>query len=60
MHYNGFDIHLDIASTVGEILAAGLSQTSSPSLISQRSHGISNPSGDRMMKLSVRSSEDFK
>jgi hypothetical protein len=31
-----------------------------PSSISRCSRGISNPSGDRMMKLFVCSSEDFK
>jgi hypothetical protein len=53
MHYNGFDIYIDIASTIVEISAAGLSQISSPSPTNWRSHGISNPSSAKMMKLSA-------
>jgi hypothetical protein len=49
-----------IASMIGEISILSLSRTFSPSPINQRSRGTSNPSDDRMMKLFVHSSEDFK
>jgi hypothetical protein len=60
MHCNGFNIYLDIASTIGEILAAGLSRTSNPSPTNRRSRGITNPSNAKAMKLSAHSSKDFK
>jgi hypothetical protein len=60
MRYNGFDVYLDIASMIGEILAAGLSQASNPSPTNLCSHGISNPSSTKTTKLSAHSSEDFK
>jgi hypothetical protein len=59
-HYNGSNTYLDIASTTGVTSVASLSRTSSLSPINQRSHGTSNPLGDRMMRLFDRSLKDFK